>query len=123
MRAQEVVGDDGCCGGVNPLSLMVGSTNKSIVFRACSFGILWRCGVIDPIFGAGAEVQVWVIFEFDVKSVDSRCGRRGAEAEHVEVGHVVGDGNEPFLETLCIVEVEEFSAGELRGGLGGVGMQ
>lgn len=64
-----------------------------------------------------------MVFEFEAKGVESGSGRGGMEAEHVEVGHVVGDGDERFLEALCVVEVKEFSTGELRGGLGGVGAQ
>ena len=33
------------------------------------------------------------------------------EAEHVEVGHVVGDGDESLLQIFGVAEVDEFSAG------------
>lgn len=64
-----------------------------------------------------------MILEFEVEGVDPGCRRGGAEAEHIEIGYIVGHGDERLLQALCVVEVKEFSAGQLRGGLGSVGAQ
>ena len=75
--------------------------------------------VVDPVFAAGADVEGAAVGGADLESVDAGSWSRGAEAEDVVVGDVVGEFDQRGFQIFFVFEGEEAATGEIGDGFGG----